>query len=131
VVAVWGPREHNPWLGIVFDAVSAELGRPVPPPGMPGPFSLADAGRLAALLSDAGLSHVEISQQSVPLHAPTFDQWWATTRVLAGPLYQILASLPKDSAERLRDRAREAAQPHQTRDGLEFPGVTLLASGRR
>ena len=38
-VAVWGPRARNPWLGLVFDAVSAQLGTPVPPPGIPGPFA--------------------------------------------------------------------------------------------
>jgi len=130
-LAVWGPRERNPWLGVVFDAVSAELGRPVPPPGTPGPFSLADAARLAALLSDAGLSHVEVSEISVPLRAATFDEWWDRTCALAGPLTQILASLPAGSAERLRSRARESAQSYQTRNGLDFPGVTLLASGRR
>jgi SAM-dependent methyltransferase len=130
-LAVWGPREHNPWLSIVFDAVSAELGRPVPPPGIPGPFSLDDADRLAALLSEAGLSHVEVSRLSVPLRASTFDEWWGATRALAGPLAQILAALPKGSAERLRARARESAQPYQTRNGLDFPGMTLLASGRR
>src|SRR5687767_9929790 len=42
-LAVWGPRERNPWLGLVFEAVAAQLGRPVPPPGVPGPFSLGDA----------------------------------------------------------------------------------------
>ena len=36
-VVVWGPRERNPWLSIVLDAVSAQLGMPVPPPGVPGP----------------------------------------------------------------------------------------------
>ena len=46
-LAVWGPREANPWLGVVFDAVSAELGAPMPPPGIPGPFSLEDADKLA------------------------------------------------------------------------------------
>ena len=30
-IAVWGPRERNPWLGLVFEALSAELGRPLPP----------------------------------------------------------------------------------------------------
>src|ERR671936_260482 len=44
-IAVWGPRESNPWLGIVLDSVSAQLGAPVPPPGMPGPFALEDAAR--------------------------------------------------------------------------------------
>ncbi|MGN6871250.1 MAG: class I SAM-dependent methyltransferase [Solirubrobacteraceae bacterium] len=130
-LAVWGPRERNPWLGLVFDAVSAELGCPVPPPGMPGPFSLTDAGRLAALLSEAGLSQVEISELSVPLRAPTFEAWWGATCALAGPLTQILASLPDSTAERLRARARKSAQPYETRDGLDFPGVTLIASGRR
>src|SRR5207248_2525770 len=37
-LAVWGPRNGNPWLGLVFDAVSAQIGSPVPPPGVPGPF---------------------------------------------------------------------------------------------
>ena len=54
-VAVWGPKAENPWLGIVFDAVSAQLGRPVPPPGMPEPFALADAARLEQLLVTNGL----------------------------------------------------------------------------
>jgi SAM-dependent methyltransferase len=34
-LAVWGPRERNPWLGLVLDAASAQLGKPVPPPGVP------------------------------------------------------------------------------------------------
>jgi SAM-dependent methyltransferase len=130
-LAVWGPPERNPWLSIVFDAVSAELERPIPPLGTPGPFSLADKTRLAALLSDAGLSHVEVSELSVPLRAPTFDEWWNTTRALAGPLSQILAALPTATAESLRARAHESAKPYQTRNGLDFPGVTLLASARR
>ncbi len=49
-LAVWGPRERNPWLGVVLDAVSAQIGAPVPPPGVPGPFSLGDADRVAELL---------------------------------------------------------------------------------
>src|SRR5215208_1713225 len=50
-LAVWGPCERNPWLGTVLDAVSAHVGAPIPPPGMPGPFSLSDAGALEALLT--------------------------------------------------------------------------------
>src|SRR5436190_18456254 len=36
-ISVWGPRERNPWLGVVLDAVSDQLGFPIPPPGLPGP----------------------------------------------------------------------------------------------
>src|SRR5438128_2949836 len=68
-VAVWGPRARNPWLGIVLDAVGAQLGAPMPPPGIPGPFALSDAAALGALLSGAGLSGVVVGELEVPLHA--------------------------------------------------------------
>ena len=70
-LAVWGPREQNPWLGVVFDAVGAELGTPVPPPGFPGPFSLDDAGGLAGLFADAGLTDVDGRRARRRRTAPT------------------------------------------------------------
>jgi SAM-dependent methyltransferase len=130
-LAVWGPRGRNPWLGVVFDAVSAQIGRPVPPPGIPGPFSLEDSDRLSGLLSDAELADVVVSELGVPLRAGSFEEWWTRTSALAGPLAKMLASLPEDAAQALRARVREATGPYETPSGLEFPGVTLLASGRR
>jgi SAM-dependent methyltransferase len=129
-VAVWGPRERNPWLGVVLDAVSAQLGKPLPPPGIPGPFSLEDFDRLAGLLADAELADVAVSELSVPLRAASFDEWWTRTSALAGPLARILASLPEEATRALRARVQEASAPYETPAGLEFPGVTLLAAGR-
>jgi ubiquinone/menaquinone biosynthesis C-methylase UbiE len=125
-IAVWGPRERNPWLGIVMDAVSAELGRPVPPAGVPGPFSLSDPSRLGAVLSR--LRDVSVREVEAPARAASFEDWWERTCALAGPLTSILASLP---AAPVRERAREAARAYETPDGLEFPGLTLLASATR
>ena len=130
-VAVWGPRERNPWLGLVFDAVGAQIGRPVPPPGIPGPFSLGDAGLLARLLADAELSDVTVSELEAPLRAGSFEEWWTRTSALAGPLANILASLPQGATEALRARLHEAVAPYATPAGVEFPGVTLLATARR
>jgi hypothetical protein len=51
---------------------------------------------------------------------------------LAGPLPAILASMPDPAVQALRERAREAVRPYETAsDGLDFPGVTLIAAGRR
>jgi SAM-dependent methyltransferase len=130
-IAVWGPRERNPWLSIVQDAVTAQLGAPIPPPGIPGPFALADAERLAALLTGAGLQDVEISELPVPLRAASFDEWWERTLALAGPMAKVLAGLPSEAAHELRERARQAVRPHETATGLDLPGVTLLAQGCR
>lgn len=130
-LAVWGPPARNPWLALVFDALSAQLGRPVPPPGIPGPFALADSDRLAALLSGAGLADVAVSEVSVPLRAASFQEWWERTSALAGPLAKILASLPEPAAEALGARLREATGAYGTPAGLELPGVSLVAAARR
>ncbi len=130
-LAVWGPRDRNPWLGTVLDAASAQLGRPVPPPGMPEPFALSDAGGLRQMLGGAGLSDVVVTELSVPMRTATFDEWWTRTTGLAGPLSAILAGLTPDAASELRTRAHASARAFETADGLEFDGVALIASASR
>jgi SAM-dependent methyltransferase len=130
-LALWGPRERNPWLGLVFDAVSAQTGSPVPPPGVPGPFSLGDSERVGALLRGAGLSDVRVTELPTPLRAGSFEEWWSRTAALAGPLAKVLASLPEGELQELRARLEEAVVPYATADGIEIPGVTLIASARR
>ena len=130
-VAVWGPRAGNPWLAVVFDAVSAQLGTPVPPPGVPGPFALEDPERLGRLLAEAGLADVVVDEVPVPLHDATFDAWLTRTSALAGPLAKRLALLGDPARRELRARLQEAVRPYRTPAGLEFPGVSLVAAGRR
>ena len=130
-VEVWAAPERNPWLGIVLDAVKLELGREVPPPGMPGPFALADPERLAGLFDAAGFSDVVVEEHPVPLRTASFDEWWERTSALAGPLAKILEGLPASALEGIRERLRAKAAPYTTADGLEFPGLTLIASARK
>jgi ubiquinone/menaquinone biosynthesis C-methylase UbiE len=127
-VAVWGRRERNPWLGVVFDTVSEQLGTRVPPLGIPHPFSLDDPEQLRKVLAAAGFADVAVSEVAVPYRAASVEDWWARSTALAGPLARKLASLPAPVAEALRTRARESASAYETPDGLEFPGITLIAA---
>jgi SAM-dependent methyltransferase len=130
-LTVWGPRNRNPWLGVVFDVVGARLGLTVPPPAMPHPFSLSDTRHLAALLAQGGLDDVTVDELATPYRAASIDEWWERTAALAGPLSMMLASLPDDDARELRDRAAEAISAYRTPTGLDIPGVSLLAHGRK
>jgi ubiquinone/menaquinone biosynthesis C-methylase UbiE len=130
-LTVWGPRAQNPWLGVVFDSVSAQLGTPMPPPGIPHPFSLDDPDRLGDLLSEAGLADVRVGELPTPYHADSVEEWWERSSALAGPLAQRLAALPADAQDALLARAREAIGAYATPTGLEIPGVSLVAAGRR
>ena len=125
-VAVWGPRARNPWLGCVFDAVGAQLGAPVPPPGVPGPFALDDPDGLAALLRDAGLADVAVDELAVPPPARR-----STTGGPARPRSpgrspgMLRASMPRAMSRRASARSRAAAvAPYATATaGLSFPGL--------
>ena len=130
-IAVWGPRARNPWLGSVLDAVSDHLGMPVPPPGIPGPFSLDDADALAALFGGDRFEAVVVDEVSTPMQVGSFEEWWSRTLSLAGPLTTMLAALPDDAVRAIRARAEAAVGAYETPSGFEFPGVSLLASGRR
>jgi SAM-dependent methyltransferase len=130
-LAVWGPREQNPWLGLVLDAVSEQVGFPVPPPGVPGPFALSDAERLGSLLAGAGFEDVDVHASPVPARAASFTEYWERTRALAGPLAQILAGMPAEAQAAIGDRLETATEQYRTADGIALPGVTLVASGRR
>jgi ubiquinone/menaquinone biosynthesis C-methylase UbiE len=130
-IAVWGPQQANPWLGVVFEAVTAQSGMPIPPPGIPGPFSLGDNIRLHQLFADAGFAGITVSEVPAPMRTASFDDWWTRTLALAGPLSRILAELPPKAVDALRARLETATEPYRTNSGLELPGISLLVSARK
>ena len=130
-VAVWAPQRDNPWLGLVFDAVTETTGLPVPPPGIPGPFALADRAHLQGLFVEAGFSAVRVDEISTPLHSPTFEAWWARTKAIAGPLSAMLGWLDEEKTAQLEQRLRESVAPYTNESGVDLPGLTLLLSARR
>ena len=99
---MWGPRAANPWLSVMFEAVSAQLGAP----------------------------GVTVTEVPTPLRDASFDAWLARTSALAGPLAKRLTALPDHARDQLRARLAEAVRPYQTPAGLDFPGVSLVAAGR-
>jgi ubiquinone/menaquinone biosynthesis C-methylase UbiE len=129
--AVWGPKADNPWLAIVMDAVSAQVGHEVPPVGMPGPFTLADELGLGRLARVAEFRDVHVDHVAVRFHAASFDEWWTHTSALAGPIAGIVANLSEDAKAELLDRLRAASSPYETSDGLDIPGVSLVLTARR
>ena len=130
-IAVWGPRDLNPWLGVLADAVHLHTGTPVPPAGMPGPFSLGADGALETTLSAAGFEEVSVQPVDVPTHDASFDDYWQLRVDLSGPLRQRLAALPAHDMSAIRDTVHEGLSRYQTSDGLRVPGLAYVASARR
>jgi SAM-dependent methyltransferase len=129
-LSVWAAPADNPWLGEMLDAASAVIGTPMPPPGVPGPFSLADTD-LGALLTAAGFGGVAVEDVPVPHRTGSFEEYWNLTSDLAGPLAAVLAGLDEETVAAIQDRVRDAFAPYTGSHGLDIPGVSRMVSGRR
>jgi SAM-dependent methyltransferase len=127
----WGPREENPWLGLVLDAVGEQFGVPFPPPNIRGPFSLDDTALLTSILQDGGLEGVQVQTVATPMHAASLEAWWERVPKLAGPLAIALAGMEPDVREAIAQRALSAGASASRREGdqIVFAGSVLIGSG--
>ena len=121
--AVWAPAAQNPWASVI-GRVFVERGLMEPPePGAPGMFSLADAGRLEALLRQAGFESVAVEDVPVLFRWPSFAAYWQATIELGGGISDALAPLSPGDRDTVRDEVERGTEPFRTASGYELPGL--------
>lgn len=64
----WRTLADNEWVRTIRDALAAGRTLPPPPPGMPGPFGLADRDATARILGDAGFARIELTPVDEPMY---------------------------------------------------------------
>ena len=123
-LAVWGPRAQNPWLGIVFDAVSAQTRHAGAAARLPGPV-LARRSRPARRRCSPARAwpRSSVGELPTPYRAASVEEWWTRTAALAGPLAaaarlaarapaaQALLARARGRGQRLRDAGRARRSP--------------------
>ncbi len=130
--AVWGPPQKVPFVSVPMVVAMRELQVPPPPPGMPGPFRLADPQYLEHLLTQAGFTQVHTEAMML-----TFE--WASSKELVrfhqDILTQLNALLSKYPVERQAEvwqAIEEALGQFTTPDGTcRIENEVILAFGRR
>ncbi len=129
VLLVWQALEANEWMTEILGALTAGHPMPVPPPGAPGPFSLADPARIREVLTVAGHHQVEVEGLAEP-------EWWgadaddALTFVL-GLAGWLLEGLDDAARERAVADLRRRIEAHAGPDGVEFGSAAWLVTARR
>jgi len=106
----WRKLEENPWMRIPLQAAyDAGVPRvPRPEPGQPGPFSLADPDRIAAILTRAGFGKPGIIPADLELDLAAGGGLDAAVKqgMTIGPASFAL----RDQPEELREAARHAME---------------------
>lgn len=129
----WQDARKNRIFGDLGRELAALFpGQPPPDPHAPGPMAFADPGRLRAILSAAGWSHIEILEHIAPMQlfgTTDFDvALEASLRVGgAGRLMQIVDDA---SAQQIRVAARRVLESQWTTNGAVVDSATWIVTAR-
>lgn len=83
--AVWSTPPRAPMMSMGYSVLSERLELSPPPPGTPGPFSMADPERVASELAEAGFAEVSVSEFVVPFRLETPQEYAAFNRAVSPP----------------------------------------------
>lgn len=131
--AVWSTPEKVPSFMAPFQIVMKETGTPPPPPGTPGPFSLADTSLLRQKFEQAGFSDISIETALRDFNLPSPEEFVDFVKSTAGPLGAMMAHLPAARQEEIWNKVVEAvrkyADPGTGR--VRFTNEVIMVSARR
>jgi ubiquinone/menaquinone biosynthesis C-methylase UbiE len=127
-LAVWAALERNPWAMIPGRAL-VELGYAEPPdPSLPGPFSLAEDGRLAEVLEDAGFTDVEVISVALERRSAGAQEMIAESANCSPGFGATYGELSPEQQAEVAAHMTAAAAPYTAPDGsVTLPGVSLVA----
>jgi SAM-dependent methyltransferase len=125
--SVWASRERNPALSLVGRVLESQEHIPPPEPGAPGPFAMADPGRIRELLIGAGFAEPEVEEISFRWSFADQEAYWRYLTETSASASPVLRSLPTAAQEAVRERVHEAALPYHSGEGYDFPAVCLNA----
>jgi SAM-dependent methyltransferase len=128
--AVWGPPGAVQFAAPV-PLIRAELQLP-PPPAGPGPFALADAGQLAALVEAAGFTDVETGTVTTVYQtgSPKLATRWL--QAVAPPISSLVNDQPPQVQQRVWAKVTKAWAPYTTADGrVRLENQAIWVTARR
>jgi SAM-dependent methyltransferase len=125
----WRTRAENPVFTTGFAEAAAAIGlREMPEPG--AAFSLADTGRVSALLSGAGFGGIEFTKADEPmLIGRDVDDVLEYERT-SPTATEILTGLSPAHAAELTSQVRDRLMAYTSPDGVTMPGAAWLVSAQ-
>jgi enediyne biosynthesis protein CalE5 len=129
--AVWGPPAAVQFAAPV-PVIRAELKLPPPPAGIPGPFALADADQLAALVEAAGFTDVETGTVTAIYQTDSPELATRWLREVAPPISSLVDGRPPEVQERVWAKVTQAWAPYTTADGrVRLENQAVWVTGTR
>ena len=130
VLAVWRGPEQNPWVSIAGRILVERGLMPPPEPGAPGMFTLGKEEHLGSLLDEAGFTDTRFDDVPVRFVYEDVEDFVATSREMGGAFGAAFGSAAPADQAAIVEELRASFVPFTTANGLELPGVALVALAR-
>lgn len=124
----WRDLGDNEWVAAIREALAAGRALPMPPPGAPGPFGLADRDHTVRVLGEAGFVDVRLDRVDRPIRfGKDADDAYAFVST-----FGITRGLTHDLDDEGRAAALAALRAtlvaHDTAEGVLFRGSAWLVT---
>ncbi len=131
-VLCWADALDNQWMVVPGAAAAQHVALPAPgDPASPGPFSLADPDKIAAIFGAAGLAGAGIEEVAEPLLLGSGIAGTVEFLKATGFGQRLLSGADPETIARVTDAMAAALEHHVTAQGIRLGSKAWLATARR
>jgi SAM-dependent methyltransferase len=128
---VWQSPSANEWASSLLGSLRMGRDLPAPPPGAPGPFSLAETDHVRGILTEAGFRDVAFASSEQPWYVGTDTD--DAYRFVSGlqPVLVMLEDLDESTRAQALDNLRGVVAAHDTSEGVIFGSASWVVTARK
>lgn len=132
VFAVWHKSELNPYSYLVTQVLSRYVDMPAPDPDAPNAFRFAEAGKLAAILKNAGATDIAERILKFRIEAPlSVEEFWTMRSEISEIVREKLKSLTEAQSLRVAQEVQNNIRPFFSNNGMSFPAEMIIVRGTK
>jgi ubiquinone/menaquinone biosynthesis C-methylase UbiE len=130
--AVWATPDKVPFLGLAINTVRSETRAPPPPPGTPGPFSLADENQLRNSLIEIGFKDVHTEHLNTVFEFDSAQDYTQFQKELTAPIITMLANETKSRQDEIWNKVTDGIKRYSDDSGhIKLSNECICIVGRK
>lgn len=129
--AVWSTPDKNPSIRIPMEVIKQFIELPPSDPTAPGIFRLAQAGDLAGMLQQAGLTALMEQEFLAEWSYASAEEYYRSLMDIAAPIQNLLAKLTPQQQREAEQKIVGAADEYRRDTAVIFPLAVRMVAARK